>query len=61
VTAGLRTDHHTTEGPNDMYAIHPIVTQQLVETRARELNRIAGQTRLHREPIPSRPRRRRRP
>ena len=44
-----------------MYAIHPIVTQQLVETRARELHRIAGHTRLHRETIHPRPLRRRRP
>ncbi len=38
-----------------MYAIHPIVSQQLVETRARELGRIAGHTRLHREAIHPRP------
>jgi hypothetical protein len=48
--------------PNDMYAIHPIVSQQLVETRTRELQRIAGHTRLHREAIQPHPfGRRRRP
>ena len=36
-----------------MYAIHPIVSQQLIETHARELHRIAGHTRLHRERDPS--------
>jgi hypothetical protein len=44
-----------------MYAIHPIVTQQLVETRARELHRIAGHTRLHRDVTRPRPLGRRRP
>jgi len=34
-----------------MYAIHPIVNQQLVEARSRELHRIAGNTRLYRETI----------
>jgi hypothetical protein len=44
-----------------MYAIHPIVSQQLIETHARELHRIAGHTRLHRNAIPPRPSGRRRP
>jgi len=44
-----------------MYAIHPIVSQHLAETRSRELHRIAGQTRLHREAITPRSLRRRRP
>ena len=67
-STSVRSDTTTTldrppppKEPNDMYAIHPIVTQQLVETRARELHRIAGQTRLHRETIHPRPLRRRRP
>jgi hypothetical protein len=38
-----------------MYAIHPIVSQQLVEARSRELHRIAGHTRVYREPIHPRP------
>jgi hypothetical protein len=44
-----------------MYAIHPIVNQQLVEARSRELHRIAGHTRLHRDTIHPRPYGRRRP
>jgi hypothetical protein len=55
------TTDHTTEGTTTMYAIHPIVSQQLVETRARELHRIAGHTRLHRDVINPRPLGRRRP
>ena len=43
-----------------MYAIHPIVNQQLVELRARELHRVAGHTRLRHEAIHPRPPGRRR-
>jgi hypothetical protein len=44
-----------------MYSIHPIVNQQLMHANAQELQRVAGNSRLHREPIHRRIRERRRP
>jgi hypothetical protein len=44
-----------------MYSIHPIVNEQLMHAKGAELQRIAGHTRLHREPIHRRIRERRRP
>ena len=44
-----------------MYAIHPIINEQLMHAQAHELHRVAGHTRLHRQPIHRRIRERRRP
>jgi hypothetical protein len=44
-----------------MYSIHPTLNQQLMHAKAQELQRVAGHSRLHREPIHRRIRERRRP
>jgi len=44
-----------------MYAIHPTITHQLVQDKLQDLHRVAGNTRLHRQPIHRRIRERRRP
>jgi hypothetical protein len=44
-----------------MYAIHPTITHRLVEDKIRDLHRVAGNTRLHREVIHRRKRLRRSP
>ena len=44
-----------------MYNVHPILIERFVETRTRELQRIAGHTRVYRERSRPRSLRRRRP